>query len=49
VRDGHDPQLERAVQVVLSDLEKNPIPTHHKPPYPNYHQGATDTTASPVN
>jgi tricorn protease len=49
VRDGHDPQLERAVQVVLSDLEKNPIPTHHKPPYPNYHQGATATTASPVN
>jgi tricorn protease len=46
VRDGHDPQLERAVQVVLSDLEKNPIPAHHKPPYPNYHQGAA--AASPV-
>jgi tricorn protease len=37
VREGHDPQLEKAVQVVLSELEKNPIPTHHKPPYPNYH------------
>jgi tricorn protease len=49
VREGHDPQLERAIQVVLSDLEKNPIPTHHKPPYPNYHQGATAATASPIN
>ena len=49
VRDGHDPQLERAVQVVLSDLEKNPIPTHHKPPYPNYHQGTTAATASPIH
>ena len=46
VRSGHDPQLERAVEVVLSDLEKNPIPTHHKPAYPNYHQGAA---ASPIN
>jgi len=25
---------------VLSELEKNPIPAHHKPPYPNYHRGA---------
>jgi tricorn protease len=38
VREGHDPQLERAVEVVLSELAKNPIPVHHKPPYPNYHQ-----------
>jgi len=49
VRDGHDPQLERAVEVVLSDLEKNPIPTHRKPAYPNYHRGATAAPASPVN
>jgi tricorn protease len=46
VREGHDPQLQRAVAVVLSELEKNPIPTHHKPPYPNYHQGAG--TAAPT-
>jgi tricorn protease len=47
VREGHDPQLERAVEVVLSELGKNPIPTHHKPPYPNYHQGASTASASP--
>ncbi len=40
VREGHDPQLEKAVAVVLSELEKNPIPAHHKPPYPNYHRSA---------
>jgi len=49
VREGHDPQLEKAVAVVLSELEKNPIPTHHKPPYPNYHQGESTGTASPPN
>jgi tricorn protease len=38
VRQGHDPQLEKAVEVVLSELAKNPIPTHHKPAYPNYHR-----------
>jgi tricorn protease len=40
VREGHDPQLEKAVEVVLSELEKHPIPIHHKPPYPNYHQSS---------
>jgi tricorn protease len=38
VRAGHDPQLERAVQVVLEALQKNPPPVHKKPAYPNYHQ-----------
>jgi len=36
VRQGHDPQLEKAVQVLLDDLKKNPLPVHHKPPYPKY-------------
>ena len=49
VREGRDPQLEKAVAVVLSELEKNPIPTHHKPPYPNYHQGASTAAASEGN
>jgi tricorn protease len=36
VRQGHDPQLERAVQWVLDELKKNP-PKQTKPePYPNY-------------
>ena len=37
VREGHDPQLERAVQVVLDLLKEHPLPTYPKPPYPNYH------------
>jgi tricorn protease len=37
VREGHDPQLEKAVEVVLELLKKNPLPQHKKPAYPNYH------------
>ena len=37
VRQGHDPQLEKAVQVVMEELAKNPPPTLKRPPYPNYH------------
>jgi tricorn protease len=37
VRAGRDPQLEKAVQIVLDELKKNPLPQHKKPPYPNYH------------
>ncbi|MFZ0961701.1 MAG: PDZ domain-containing protein [Terriglobia bacterium] len=37
VREGHDPQLERAVQVVLDLLKEHPLPSYPKPPYPNYH------------
>jgi tricorn protease len=38
VRQGHDPQLERAVEVALDLLKKNPPPSYPKPPYPNYHE-----------
>jgi tricorn protease len=37
VRQGHDPQLEKAVQVVMEELAKNPPPQLKHPPYPNYH------------
>jgi tricorn protease len=37
VRQGHDPQLEKAVQVVMEELGKNPVPRPEHPPYPNYH------------
>jgi tricorn protease len=37
VRAGHDPQLEKAVQIVLDELKKHPLPHHKKPTYPNYH------------
>ena len=42
-REGHDPQLERAVQVVLEALKKNPPKQPKRPAYPNYH--ARPTTA----
>jgi hypothetical protein len=29
--------LERTVEILLADLAKNPLPEHHRPPYPNYH------------
>jgi tricorn protease len=38
VRQGHDPQLERAVEVILEQLQKNPLPEYKRPDYPNYHQ-----------
>ncbi len=37
-RRGHDPQLEKAVEVVMDLLKKNPLPARHRPPYPNYHK-----------
>jgi tricorn protease len=35
---GHDPQLEKAVQVTLEALKKNPVVIPDHPPYPNYHK-----------
>ena len=37
-RAGHDPQLERAVEIALAELEKNPPPAAKHPPFPNYHK-----------
>ena len=37
VREGHDPQLEKAVEVVMQALKEHPLPTYPKPEYPNYH------------
>ncbi|MBK8313210.1 MAG: PD40 domain-containing protein [Acidobacteria bacterium] len=42
-RKGHDPQLEKAVQVALDLLRKNPLPKIKKPAYPNYNNGAGPT------
>lgn len=38
VREGRDPQLEKAVELVLELLKKNPLPQHKRPAYPNYHE-----------
>ena len=36
VRQGHDPQLEKAVEVLMEELHKNPPAKHVRPPFPNY-------------
>ena len=37
-RTGHDPQLEKAVAVLMESLQQHPLPTYARPKYPNYHQ-----------
>ena len=44
VRQGHDPQLERAVTVLLEQLKEHPLPQYRKPPFPNYHKQEARTT-----
>ncbi len=39
---GRDPQLEKAVQVVMEELKQNPLPHPHRPAYPNYHSKEAD-------
>jgi tricorn protease len=47
VRQGHDPQLEKAVAVALEQLAANPPPVHPQPSYPNYHQKLPTAPPSP--
>lgn len=35
-RNGHDAQLEKAVEVTLQELDKNPAPAVKRPQFPNY-------------
>jgi tricorn protease len=37
VREGHDPQLEAAVEAALRLLREHPLPHYAPPPYPNHH------------
>src|SRR5579859_1062661 len=34
---GHDPQLEKAVALLMDSLKKNPLPVAKRPAFPNYH------------
>ncbi len=36
VRQGHDPQLEKAVEVVMEELREHPQPALKRPVFPNY-------------
>ena len=38
VRKGHDPQLEKAVELVLQQLKTSPPVKFKRPPYPDYKQ-----------
>jgi tricorn protease len=38
VREGHDPQLEEAVKVVIQQLKDHPPEKYPRPAYPDYHQ-----------
>ena len=40
VRQGRDPQLEKAVEVVMEELKRQPAPVPKRPDYPNYHKKA---------
>jgi tricorn protease len=46
VRAGHDPQLERAVALVLDELRKHPPQKPPRPDYPNYHRRADRSAGS---
>ncbi|HEU0277907.1 MAG TPA: PDZ domain-containing protein [Rhodanobacteraceae bacterium] len=37
VREGRDPQLDRAVEIALQQLKAHPVPTYKQPPWRNYH------------
>jgi tricorn protease len=37
VREGHDPQLEKAVATAMELLKKNPPPNYTRPAYPDFH------------
>jgi tricorn protease len=37
VRDGHDPQLERAVAEAMQQLKEHPLPQYKEPAYPDHH------------
>lgn len=37
-REGHDPQLERAVAIAMEQMKNHPPDTYKRPAYPNYHQ-----------
>jgi tricorn protease len=43
VRAGKDPQLEKAVQLVLEEMKKNPLKKPARPAYPDYYKGAGKT------
>jgi tricorn protease len=46
VKEGKDPQLERAVAIALEQLKQHPVPQPKRPPYPNYQRPAGPAPAN---
>ncbi len=46
MHEGHDPQLERAVAVAMSQMKDHPVPVPHRPAYPNYNHPTPPTAGS---
>ena len=40
-RAGHDPQLERAVAILMEELSRNPVIAPTRPPFPTWAKGHT--------
>jgi len=40
-REGHDVQLEKAVDLLMQEIKKSPAKKPQRPPYPNYHNAQT--------
>ena len=45
VREGKDPQLEKAIEIVLDELKKYPVKHPTRPPFPNYYKSGTKDPA----
>jgi tricorn protease len=43
---GRDPQLEKAVSLVMDSLQKNPLPVAKRPAFPNYHNQSEGVPAA---
>lgn len=42
VRRGQDPQLEKAIEIILSELNRNPPPKLRRPAFPDYYRSGQD-------
>ena len=46
VRQGKDPQLERAIQEVMAELKRNPLRNPKRPAYADYHKRRQTTVST---
>ena len=49
VRQGHDPQLERAVEIAMQQLDAHPLPHYQRAPWRNYHPRLPPVPESPTS